>query len=63
MSKRQLIAQELERLSEADLDLMIDFLRALSDAHAEASVPAFCAASLLAKDWLSPGENAAWANL
>jgi hypothetical protein len=38
MSKRDLMEQELGRLSEGDLDRLLDFLRALSDEHAEASV-------------------------
>jgi hypothetical protein len=63
MSKRELIDQELGRLSETDLDRLLDFLRALSDEHAEASVPALAAESSLVKDWLSPEEDAAWANL
>ena len=63
MSKRELIDQELGRLSETDLDRLIEFLRALSEEHAEASVPTLAAESSLAKDWLSPEEEAAWTNL
>jgi len=63
MSKREFIAQELERLPEQDLDRLMAFLRSLADAHAEAIVPAVAAESSLAKDWLTPEEDAAWASL
>jgi hypothetical protein len=63
MRKRELIAQELERLPERDLDRLLAFLRSLADAHAEAAVPAVAAESSLAKDWLAPEEDAAWASL
>jgi hypothetical protein len=63
MSKRELIAQELERLSEQDLDRLLAFLRVLADAHTEATLPAAAAESSLAKDWLAPEEDAAWASL
>lgn len=63
MSKRELIAEELGRLPEEDLDRLLEFLRTLSEEHAEASVPRLAAESLLARDWLSAEEDAAWANL
>ena len=63
MSKRELIAQELGRLSEADLDRLLVFLRTINGECDDASVPALAAESVLAKDWLSPEEDAAWANL
>ena len=63
MSKRELIDQELGRLSEIELDRLLEFLRVLSEEHAEASVPMLAAESSLAEDWLSPEEDAAWANL
>ena len=63
MSKREFIAQELERLPEQDLDRLMAFLRSLADAHAEAAVPVAAAESSLAKDWLTPEEDAAWASL
>ena len=62
MSKREFIAQELERLPEQDLDRLMAFLRSLADAHA-AAIPAAAAESSLAKDWLTPEEDAAWASL
>lgn len=63
MSKRELIARELGRLSEPDLDRLLTFLRTLAEDHAEATVPAMAAEAALAKDWLSPEEDAAWASL
>ena len=63
MSKRELIAQELEHLPEQDLDRLLAFLHSLADGHEEASVPTMAAESSLAKDWLSPEEDAAWASL
>ena len=62
MSKREFIARELERLPEHDLDLLA-FLQSLKAAHAETSVPTLAAESALAKDWLTPEEDAAWASL
>ena len=63
LSKRELITMQLDRLPEQDLDRLLAFLQSLSEAHAEESMPQFAAESLLAKDWLTPEEDAAWANL
>ncbi|MGJ5819319.1 DUF2281 domain-containing protein [Paludibaculum fermentans] len=63
MSTRELIAQELGRLSERDLDRLLAFVRKLEEDQAESAAPAVAAESALAKDWLSPEEDAAWANL
>ena len=63
MSTREVIARELERLPEQDLDKLLAFLRSLKEAHAETAVPTLAAESALAKDWLTPEEDAAWANL
>jgi hypothetical protein len=52
MSKRDLIARELGRLSEQDIE-----------DHAEAADSTMAAETALAKDWLSPEEDAAWASL
>jgi len=38
-------------------------LHSLRDAHAEKAVPALAAESSLAKDWLTPEEDEAWASL
>jgi hypothetical protein len=63
VSKRELIAVQLERLPEQDLDRLLAFLQSLTDSYAEAAVPAVAAESSLAKDWLAPEEGAAWASL
>ena len=63
MSKRELIARELERLPEQDLDRLLTFLQSLAEWNAERSVPALAAESSLAKDWLTAEEDAAWAYL
>jgi hypothetical protein len=63
MSKRELIARELDNMPERDLDQLLVFLRALKESHAEAAMSTLAAESALAKDWLAPEENSAWANL
>ena len=63
MSIREVIARELERLPEQDLDKLLAFLRSLKEAHAETAVPTLAAESVLAKDWLTPEKDEAWANL
>ena len=63
MSKRELIAREMDRLPEQDLDRLLAFVRLLKDAHADAAMPTLAAESALAKDWLTAEEDAAWANL
>ena len=63
MSKRELIARELDRLPGQDLDRLLTFLFALKEGHADAALPMLAAESALAKDWLTPEEDAAWANL
>lgn len=63
MSKRELIDLELGRLSDTDLDRLLEFLRTLTEEHGEASIPALAAQSSFAKDWFTPEEDAAWTNL
>lgn len=63
MSKRELIVRELDRIPDQDLDKLLGFLHSLKEAHAEAAVPTLAAESALAKDWLAPEEDAAWASL
>lgn len=63
MGKREIITQEIERLADEDLDRLLEFLRSMSEEHAEAALPAALAESALAKDWLSPEEDRAWASL
>lgn len=54
MTKRELVIQEINRLSESELDQVLAYLRTMLHHPAE---------SALAKDWLSPEEDAAWAHL
>ena len=63
MSKTELIARELESLPEQDLDRVLVFLRSLHDERSEAGGILTAAETSLAKDWLTPEEDAAWANL
>jgi hypothetical protein len=63
MSKRELIARELDQIPEQDLDKLLAFLRLLREANAETATPMLAAESSLARDWLTPEEDAAWANL
>jgi len=63
MSKRELIARELDRIPEQDLEKLLAYMRSLREAHVEAAMPALAAESSLAKDWLAPEEDEAWASL
>lgn len=59
MSKRELIVQALDGMPEQDLDKLLGFLHLLKETHVEAAAPALAAESALAKDWLTPEEDAA----
>jgi hypothetical protein len=63
MSKRELIAHELNRLSEAEVDRLLAFLRTLADSRVDESGYLLVTESSLGKDWLSPEEDAAWESL
>lgn len=63
MSKRELVAAEIGRLPEQDLDRLLAFIRALSEEHLDRSLPRLAAESALSKDWLTPEEDEAWAHL
>ena len=63
MSKRELIARELDNMPEQDLDQLLAFLRAFKESHIETAMPTPVAESALAKDWLAPEEDSTWANL
>ncbi|MCL4851931.1 MAG: hypothetical protein KJZ78_11195 [Bryobacteraceae bacterium] len=63
MSKREIIAAEIGRMSEPNLDRLLSFIRTLSEEHSERTLPRLAAESALAKDWLTPEEDQAWAHL
>ena len=63
MRTRDLIAEELDQLPERDQEMLLAFLRSLKEARAESAVPRLAAEPALAKDWLTPEEDAAWASL
>ena len=60
MSLRELVLQELDGLPEQDLDRILAILRTLKDKRAVAKLGG---ESALARDWITPEEDAAWANL
>jgi hypothetical protein len=63
MSTREVIVRELDRLPDRDLESLLAFLQWLKEARGETVFPALAAESALAKDWPTPEEDAAWANL
>jgi hypothetical protein len=63
MSKRELITRELDQMPEPDLDKLLAFLGSLKEAHTDTAMSTRAAESSLSKDWLTPEEDAAWANL
>lgn len=63
MSKKQIIVQELETVPEKDLDALLGFIHSIKSRNAEDAAPVLMAESSLMKDWLSPEEEAAWADL
>ena len=63
MGKRELIARELDRLPERDLDKLLAFMRSINEMNSDAATPLLAAETSLAKDWLSPEEDSAWAGL
>ena len=63
MSKKEIIVQELDSVPESDLDALLGFIHSLKSGNAEDAAPALLAESSLRKDWLSPEEESAWADL
>jgi hypothetical protein len=61
MSKRELIARELRRLPEPDVDRLLAFLRSLPDAPAASVSSTPATRPNHENDWLTP-EDEAWAN-
>jgi hypothetical protein len=63
MSTRELIDRELDRMPQRELDKLLSLLQILRETQIESALPMLAAESSLSKDWLSPEEDAAWANL
>jgi hypothetical protein len=60
---RDLIDRELDRTPQQEIDKLLTQLKFLRDTQVEAVLPILAAESSLSKDWLSPEEDAAWADL
>ena len=56
-------ADTIGLMYEPDLDRLLSFLWPRKQANVEGAVPMLAAESALSKDWLTPEEDAAWANL
>ncbi|MGA3023204.1 MAG: DUF2281 domain-containing protein [Bryobacteraceae bacterium] len=63
MSKKEIIVRELETVPEEEFDAVLRFIHSLKSKDADAAAPALLAESSLMKEWLSPEEEAAWADL
>jgi hypothetical protein len=63
VSKKEIIVQELEGVPEKDFDTLLGFIQSLKSRNAEDAAPMLLAESSLKKDWLTPEEDAAWADL
>lgn len=67
MNKKELIVQrmtrELETLAEEDLVRMLAYLHILKETRDESLVFEQASESVLAREWLTPEEDEAWAHL
>jgi hypothetical protein len=63
MRKKEMIVRELETVPEEEFDAVLHFIRSAKSGNADHAAPALLAESSLARDWLSPEEEAAWADL
>jgi hypothetical protein len=63
VSKKEIIARELEGIPEEDFDALLGFIHSLKSRNTEDAAPALLAESALMRDWLSSEEDAAWADL
>jgi len=64
MSKKELLMHEIEKVPEAFLEEVLDFVHFLkTKAGQERLDTALASESSLKKDWLSPEEDEAWRNL
>jgi len=66
MSTKQLLIREIEALPPQIIDeifTFVNFLKVKKVAESDAGNIHFASESVLAKDWLLPEEDAAWASL
>jgi len=64
MNKKKLIAREIEKVPEALLEEVLDFVRFLKSKCVQEKVEtSLLSESSLKKDWLRPEEDDAWENL
>lgn len=63
MSKKEIVFRELEDVPEEDFDALLGFIHSLKARNSEDAASALLAESSLVKDWLSPEEETAWADL
>lgn len=64
MSKKELLASEIEQVPESFLDEILDFVRFLKTKIVRERLDtAIASESSLNKDWLKPEEDEAWRNL
>ena len=64
MTTKQIIMEEIKKVSEPVLEEVLDFIKFLENkSHNKISETAILSESLLAKDWLKPEEDEAWRNL
>jgi hypothetical protein len=62
MSTKEIIVRELENVPQEELPGLLRFIQALKSRKADDCAPALLAESSLRKEWLSPEEEAAWAD-
>ena len=64
MTKIELIIREIQRVPEGLLDEILDFVRFVEAREGRhPSETALASEAVLARDWLRPEEEAAWADL
>lgn len=63
MSKWDLIVRELERIPDAALDDVLNYVLSLTRSWSEGMETAIASESALRKIWLTPEEDEAWADL
>jgi hypothetical protein len=64
MSRKDVLIQEIEDISEEKLQEVIDFVRFLKLSRQEEKLePALLSENSLAKDWVNPKEDDAWSDL